>query len=83
MATEFIGCDGEYFAWLSANPTGFVLNTRFSWDDPSYMVFHRSSCGHIGSIKGHASSGGFTEASGTSNDVALGCFQFSMRNALQ
>lgn len=61
MLTEFTGNDGDYSAWLSANPSGFVLNTRSRKDDPAYMVLHRSSCRTISSLKGLAASGGFTE----------------------
>lgn len=61
MLIEFAGNDGKYLAWLSANPTGFVLNTR-SQNDPFYMVLHRSNCWTISSAMGwHTSPGRFTE----------------------
>ena len=40
--------DAEYFAWLAANPGGYVLNVR-RIGDPEYVVLHRVSCGTISS----------------------------------
>ena len=45
-AVVFDNSDTDYQAWLSANPTGFVLNARRSLV-PSYMVLHRASCPSI------------------------------------
>ncbi len=43
---EFRDDEEEYLAWLSANPTGYVLNVRRR-QSPSYVVLHRASCGSI------------------------------------
>jgi hypothetical protein len=47
---EFKNDEVGYFAWLAANPNGFVLNVR-SEADPGYVVLHRSGCGSISSQK--------------------------------
>lgn len=60
MTIEFIGNDREYLAWLTANPTGYVVNTRSVKDDASYMVLHRASCWTISRTTSFHY-GGFTE----------------------
>ncbi len=47
---EFKNDEDGYFAWLTAHPTGFVLNVRHE-ADPDYVVLHRASCGTISSDK--------------------------------
>ena len=47
---EFKNDEDGYFAWLTAHPTGFVLNVRAN-ADPDYVVLHRASCGTISSDK--------------------------------
>jgi hypothetical protein len=36
--------DTGYFAWLDANPAGFVVNS-YREPTPSYLVLHRTTCG--------------------------------------
>jgi len=55
---KFDGDDAGYLDWIAANPQGFVVNTR-RYDDPSYFVLHRASCGTISSDKVRA--GAWTE----------------------
>lgn len=45
---EFKNDENGYFAWLSQNPNGYVLNVRFD-SDPDYVVLHRASCSTISS----------------------------------
>ncbi len=47
---QFVDDDPAYFAWLDANPRGFVVNVRRR-HDPTYVVLHRATCPTIGSRK--------------------------------
>ena len=60
MTQQFDSDDGPYFAWLRANPTGYVLNVERS-PRPAYMVLHRAECPHISRIVAPGRAGGFTE----------------------
>lgn len=55
--TEFKSGDEPYFAWLKANPQGYVLNTRRGKGDRSAKI-HLAKCSHISSLKD--SPNGFT-----------------------
>jgi hypothetical protein len=44
--TQFIDDDADYFAWIDANPTGFVVNC-YRNPTPTYLFLHRSTCYHI------------------------------------
>jgi len=60
MVELFENNDGEYFGWLTANPDGFIVNTRRCLP-LDYMILHRASCPSIREYKGGAKPGGFTE----------------------
>ena len=61
VVTEFSGDEAAYLKWVSANPSGFVLNTR-TRRDPTHIVLHRSNCWTISSAVGRRTSPGrFTE----------------------
>jgi len=47
---KFENDDEGYFAWLAANPGGYVLNVREK-SDSNYVVLHRATCGSISSPK--------------------------------
>ncbi len=47
-AQIFQNDDDAYRAWISANPTGFVLNTT-SVPSAQYLMLHKATCGCIGS----------------------------------
>ncbi|MHC4705582.1 MAG: hypothetical protein ACYS8I_00650 [Planctomycetota bacterium] len=57
---QFDNDDEGYFRWIEEHPDGFVLNVRRN-PDPSYIVLHSASCGHISSAKRAA--GAYTERS--------------------
>ncbi|HAD97333.1 MAG TPA: hypothetical protein DCG19_07995 [Cryomorphaceae bacterium] len=50
--------DTDYFRWLAAHPSGYVLNTRRKFD--GYYVLHRASCVHISQQRVHRP-GAYTE----------------------
>lgn len=51
MATlKFENDDDGYFQWLTAHPSGYVLNVRAD-PDPEYVVLHRAGCGQISTTK--------------------------------
>jgi hypothetical protein len=54
----FDGDDFQYFAWLHAHPSGYVLNTRRS-AAPDYLVVHRAACWTIASSR--SSAGAYTQ----------------------
>lgn len=57
MSAILFDNDSAYHHWLSANPHGFVVNTRKS-PAPSYMVLHRATCHRVRSGHSH---GAFTQ----------------------
>ncbi len=59
-AEIFDSDDKSYFAWLSAHPRGFVVNTTRG-RSPKYMVLHRASCYSIAQPNPRAEPGGFME----------------------
>ena len=60
MIMEFDGNDDDYQHWMSANPHGFVVNTRRGIT-PVYMVLHRANCHHINVYGPTQPPGCFTE----------------------
>lgn len=44
--TEFRNDDMGYFAWITENPNGFVMNVR-RVANPDYVVLHRATCHSI------------------------------------
>ncbi len=45
---DFPDSDQAYFAWLAANPNGYVVNC-YENPSPIYLVLHRATCRHIAS----------------------------------
>jgi hypothetical protein len=43
----FIDDDASYLAWISAHPTGYLLNVPRGRVDHQHMTVHRATCGHI------------------------------------
>ena len=61
MVFEFNIADKTYLKWLVENPTGFVLNTRKTFD-PNYIVLHKASCHTVTTYPNMENNkGGFTE----------------------
>jgi hypothetical protein len=48
-AQVFVDDDQGYLRWLTANPTGYVLNTTRN-PIASYLILHRASCSTITGI---------------------------------
>lgn len=51
MIEKFIDNDDGYLNWITANPTGYVVNCN-RYPRAAYLVLHRATCWTISASKG-------------------------------